>query len=623
MGIVYLARHPVSRQRVALKVILPQQATPQAIQDFLQEIRLLARFNHPGIATIFDADTFESEDGRRPYFTMQFIEGAKPVTDYARDARCPLERRLELIEQTASAVAAAHELKVVHGDIKPKNVLVGLAGEVRVVDFGAALDAARPEAGLRAFTLTYAAPEQRNERRAVLQSDVYALAVLAYEVLTGRRPFAEGDAAGVDGEPLPIRKLNRKVSTKIEKVLRHALSKHPEARYPDAGAFRGDFAAAQRGDVLSIERRTIWKVTRAFCTMHWRPVLAGGLVLATLLLGLAGTTWQSINARRFARRERQASELNERLKRSTARALTFVGKFLHSIDPYQSQGQTPDVNYLLNAANNSLSEIADDHRALAMVLGILGKIASNVDRFDMATNHLSRSVELWAGLARDDRDGREAQDSARREQAKVLNALAWAELGDQRQSQGLAARAARAVQPAREAYLIRLQRDGPTHDDTVCFQADWLRMRQLVGDEFGATTNFLGLLAALAHQELPAFLFALRDTLAETARLAGAGQEVAARQRVRAFLEPFLSPERPRFRARVPLALAQAAEGLSSLDPLSRLFIGLGESRTQPLRVCVAEVALELVREIRPGNVEEEKRVRGVVDRIKHETPAK
>src|SRR5260221_573332 len=226
MGIVYRALHPVSKQIVALKVIIPQQATQAAVDDFLREIQVLARFSHRGIARIFDADTFKSEEKERPYFTMEFIEGAKPVTDYSRDALCDYRRRLEMVLQTASTVAQAHRVKVVHGDLKPTNVLVGLDAEVKVVDFGAAIDAASGNETLHSMTPAYAAPEQLDELRAVPQSDVYSLAVLAYEILTGRLPFEEPAATRASKEldsgrsariPIPIRALNRTVSTKVDK----------------------------------------------------------------------------------------------------------------------------------------------------------------------------------------------------------------------------------------------------------------------------------------------------------------------------------------------------------------------------------------------------------------------
>ena len=327
MGIVYLAEHPFSEQKVALKVIIPNHASKNAIDSFVREVRLLARFNHRGIARLLDADTFEADGTHYPYFVMELIEGAKKVTDFVRDARCDEQRRLELILQTAAAVAQTHRMKVVHGDIKPSNVLVGLDGEVKVVDFGAAIDGAAGDDTLRALTLAYAAPEQVEQMRAVLASDVYSLAILAYEILTGCRPdgspirvertimgapdcrtsppitAANGGASeGTEKEgglgnnslpaamkAIPIRALNPKINKKTEKVLLHALAEKPEHRYPDAEVFRSDLEAARRGGLLSIEERTTWNRARAFRAEHQGLVAAVLIIFIVLLMGIAGT----------------------------------------------------------------------------------------------------------------------------------------------------------------------------------------------------------------------------------------------------------------------------------------------------------------------------------------------
>jgi hypothetical protein len=663
-GMVYLAEHPVSKQRVALKVIIPQQATPQAIEDFLREIRVLARFNHPRIATIYDADTFESEEGRRPYFTMQLIEGAKPVTDYARDARCPLARRLDLVLQAASAVAAAHRLEVIHSDkaegdetlpvagahrrgvihsdIKPSNALVGLDGDLRVVDFGASVDAADPDAKLRELTPGYAAPEQRREFRAVKQSDVYSLAVLAYEVLTGSLPFAKDDPDSPERRPRPIRKLNRKISRKVERVLLHALADRPEKRYADAEEFRKDLAAAARGGLLEIDRpepakpHTPWQRTQAFCATNRGPVLAGTAVIVALLLGLAGTTWQSVNARRqaaaaraaqaaalrLAEKERATSLLIARLKESGRRSSLFVGQFLASLNPYQSQGRPLDVDYLFKSAERNLANLGDDRGVQALARGIVGRVALDWKRFDWATNQLRRSVEAWEELAREDPAAAE-EAGARREHAEALNSLAWAELGDKRQKAGLDERAARAEKAAYQAFVIRRDLDGRAHDETLCFQFDWLRMQHHAGDK-AATTNFLELLAAAAGQDGLSFLLSLRSATQEVATLIERGDYASARQRVREFLAPFVSRERPRLRARVPWSLAQVAEELPSLRLPMPVKFALGlPSELRSLQVCLAEVANDLVGELRPGDEQEAKRVREALERIKAQAKTK
>src|SRR5262249_19685869 len=152
---------------------------------------------------------------------------------YGRDLNLDYHRRLELILEAADAVAQAHRIGIVHGDIKPPNVLVGLDAKLKVVDFGAAIDVSDPSSRMRGVSPDYAGPEQlkRFEARAAFQSDVFSLAVLAYDLLAGRLPFQPAETPDPESQlelpfspPIPIRNLNRKVGRKVEKVLLHALA---------------------------------------------------------------------------------------------------------------------------------------------------------------------------------------------------------------------------------------------------------------------------------------------------------------------------------------------------------------------------------------------------------------
>jgi tRNA A-37 threonylcarbamoyl transferase component Bud32 len=644
MGIVYLARHPITKQRVALKVMLSQQANAQTIGNFLQEIRLLARFNHPRIATIFDADTFESGGGPRPYFTMQYIDGAKAVADYARDARCSHERRLELVLQAVSAVAAAHRLDVIHGDIKPSNALVGLDGDLRVVDFGASIDAAVPAVAIRALSPTYAAPEQRNELRVVKQSDVYSLAVLAYEVLAGRLPFAESDAGGDRGSALPIRRLLPKAGRKLERVLLRALSERPENRYSDAEGFQRDLNAAIRGGLLEIDKpHSVGDRAVAFCAEHRSPVMAAAAVFAALTVGMIGTVWQSLEARRQAaealrasiraealaeaesaareqaelagQREREARQRIEKLKQSTDNAILFVPKLLEAVN-YNVPGETLSISSILDSAEAPLSELGEGTRLSAIAHRTLGRIASNWGQYERGARLLNRSVQIWDEFAKDESIHLDEKEDRLYQHSQALNFLAWALLGDARQKQGLRDRAIRAEEPAQKGFLLRKEMAGAGNDSTLCFQADWLRMRLLAGDQLGSVMGFTDLMAAAAGQDATSFIGALRGALNDVARLAQEGKSKEAMRRAREFLAPFLSADRPRLRVRLPWSFAQANEELPSLPLVLRTALGLSESEIVALRPPMAKLALELAEEIHPGDKMSIELVKKAMERV-------
>jgi hypothetical protein len=162
---------------------------------------------------------------------------------------------------------------------------------------------------------------------------------------------------------------------------------------------------------------------------------------------------------------------------------------------------------------------------------------------------------------------------------------------------------------------------GATNDSTLCFQADWLRMRLLKGellDQIGVAKDFMDMMAAAVNQEPAGFLSGLREALNDTAQLAKERKPDEAKQRAREFLAPFLSPDRPRLRHRLPWSFAQANEELTSLPPLFRSVLGLTDERVAALRPPMAELAVELAEKIHPGDKLSIELVRKARERVVH-----
>jgi predicted Ser/Thr protein kinase len=266
MGEIFRAEDDVLGRTVAIKVLAERYARDEALRArFTREALAAARLSgEPGTVTIFDVGEWHG----RPFIVMEFLGGGS-LEDRLREGAPPTGDALMWIEQAAAALDDAHRQGVVHRDVKPGNLLLGQDGDVRVADFGIA-----SAAGLHSLTLTgtvlgtagYLSPEQARGDRATPASDRYALAVVAYELLTGRRPFESESptaeaAAHVQAEVPSI-------SPQLDPVFRRALAKDPRDRFETASLFAGALREALEGGaattrVLPAERRSILPLVAA------------------------------------------------------------------------------------------------------------------------------------------------------------------------------------------------------------------------------------------------------------------------------------------------------------------------------------------------------------------------
>jgi len=214
MGVVYLAERADQEfeRRVAVKVLKRGLDTAEIVRRFRTERQILANLEHPGIAGLYEGGT--TEDGR-PYFVLEHVEG-EPLLAYCDGRGLGVRARLELFRRVAEAVQVAHQNLVVHRDLKPANILVTPAGQPKLLDFGIAklLDPETEEGlpqtafGIRPMTPAYASPEQVKGEPVTTATDVYALGLLLYELLTGRHPYRierseRTERPGASKEPSP------------------------------------------------------------------------------------------------------------------------------------------------------------------------------------------------------------------------------------------------------------------------------------------------------------------------------------------------------------------------------------------------------------------------------------
>ena len=239
MGEVWRARDELLDREVAVKVLKEEYAAdPTFLRRFRDEAKHTAALSHPGIAGVFDY----GEVGATAYLVMELVPGEPLSAIIAREAPLPPERVLDIVGQSGLALQAAHDIGVVHRDVKPGNLLIRPDGVVKVTDFGIAraVDSAPvTQTGTLVGTASYLSPEQAAGREVGPTSDVYSLGVVTYECLNGARPFVADSAIGIamahaTTEP-PA--LPGTVPALVADFVMRALSKDPVRRQPSAGDF--------------------------------------------------------------------------------------------------------------------------------------------------------------------------------------------------------------------------------------------------------------------------------------------------------------------------------------------------------------------------------------------------
>jgi serine/threonine-protein kinase len=240
MGRVYRAFDPLAQRVVAIKTLKAEYLTTAQGEEyskrFRREAQAAGNLAHPGIVTIFDV----GED----YFVMEHIEGATLQTALRRARRLSLSEALSILEPIAEGLDYAHDKGVIHRDIKPGNVMLLPDGRPKIMDFGVAhlTSTVTTAAGAFLGSPAYMAPEQIATGQASARTDLFALAVMAYEMLAGRKPFdAEGITAVLfqiaNQEPPSISSLEPSLPPRYDEVFRRALAKDPAVRFSSASAF--------------------------------------------------------------------------------------------------------------------------------------------------------------------------------------------------------------------------------------------------------------------------------------------------------------------------------------------------------------------------------------------------
>ena len=442
MGVVYLAERADGHfeQRVALKVI-HRGAGRQAAARFLRERQILAGLVHPKIVRLLDGGIGPSG---HPYLVMDHVEG-RPIDRYCAEEGVGFERRLELLADVCEAVQVAHQQLVVHRDLKPSNVLVTDSGEVMLLDFGIAKllgDATEGglgvvETGDRVMTPQYASPEQYRGEAITVASDVYQLGFLAYELLSGRRPYELADASPgeterricVDPPPRPSaaadgEEARRRLEGDLDAIVRKALHKDPARRYRSADQLREDVARHLAGrPVLARPDDARYRLGKFLGRHRWEvSVAAAGLAL---LLFLSATFTLRLASERDRTRAQAAAA--EEQRRRAEEVVGFLMGLFNASNPMVSSGETMTVREILDRGAARIEHrLAGQPATQARLMLTIGQIYHDLGNYERARELARASLDLR----------RQAPERPDLELADSLDALARVEMvvGDPEES---------------------------------------------------------------------------------------------------------------------------------------------------------------------------------------------
>jgi serine/threonine-protein kinase len=333
MGAVWRARRVDGQftQEVAIKRLHPGSATAASaallVERFLRERQALAGLKHPHIAALLDGGV--DVDGL-PWFALELIAGM-PITEFAQTRELPVSDRVRLLLQALEAVQFAHQHLIVHRDLKPDNLLVTAAGELKLLDFGIAklLDGvnadARTQTGARVFTPNYAAPEQVEGGDISVATDVYALGVVLFELLVGRRPFVNTGGlqlpqvsvnwrAEAPSRVLAQRQLraSRELRGDLDTIVLRCLAREPQRRYPTVQALADDLRRYLDGQPIQARPDSAWYRSSKFVRRNPLGVGAAVLGLSLLLAMTAFSVRQADRAEAEALRAQEFAASAER-----------------------------------------------------------------------------------------------------------------------------------------------------------------------------------------------------------------------------------------------------------------------------------------------------------------------
>jgi len=293
MASIFRAVDERTDQPVAIKIPHPEmEADPVFYDRFQREQEIGEKLDHPGVMKVFP-----NHDHSQFYMAMEWVDGRLLRQIMNEQKKFPPERAVNIALQIASALEYVHSKGVVHRDLKPENIMVDSQDRIKLIDFGIAANVGSKRLTFAKFTQTmgtpdYISPEQVKGKRGDARSDVYALGVMLYEMLTGKVPFTGSNAFTIMNDrllnnPVPPREIDPAISPQLQEIIYRAIERDPAKRYQSAREFANDLQHQDQVGVADREELTNWRVRRQprtrqilfYVAMALIPIVVFGLLL--------------------------------------------------------------------------------------------------------------------------------------------------------------------------------------------------------------------------------------------------------------------------------------------------------------------------------------------------------
>lgn len=404
MGVVYEAMQSTPRRKVALKVMRQGIESPQALRRFEFEAQILARLVHPGIAQIYEAGRWDDGGGSVPWFAMEYVIGAKPLTDFAEDKQLDRDARLRLFCAVCEAVGFGHARGVIHRDLKPANLLVDGNGVVKVIDFGVARSTdsdlaatnLQTNVGQLLGTVQYMSPEQCEADPDLVdtRSDIYSLGVVLYELLYEDSPYDLSDTSVFEAiriirEEPPIRVA---AHTDIETIVFKALEKERDRRYQTVSEFQVDIQRCLAGEPIAARAPSLVYQLQTFSKRYRRTIAWMGAVGALLVIGVCVSTVLAVRASRAEARAEEALMETERQLAIASAGQAFARDLIRVSSPFEMQGERLTLDDVLVLAADSI----DKHFEAFPIEGakLRGRVGVTLHERDRLMNEAGKQLFL-------------------------------------------------------------------------------------------------------------------------------------------------------------------------------------------------------------------------------------